>query len=119
MDRYHDHVVPSLSNWSMRRQNLVAYRDRIVSAATGPRALNGLGSGLYLPLCSPSVGHVIGVDPSPRLVEMARVAQHVFRADHGRHRECYTTSKVVTTVSMLAFSSGIHSAEPSIKSPGC
>jgi ubiquinone/menaquinone biosynthesis C-methylase UbiE len=75
MGFYQDQIVPLLINLSMRQKNLVAYRDRIVPAATGRVLEVGIGSGLNLPLYSPSVQHVIGLDPSPRLLEMARGAQ--------------------------------------------
>jgi ubiquinone/menaquinone biosynthesis C-methylase UbiE len=75
MGFYQDQIVPLLINLSMRQKNLVAYRDRIVPAATGRVLEIGIGSGLNLPLYSPSVQHVIGLDPSPRLLEMARGAQ--------------------------------------------
>ena len=75
MSFYQDQIVPLLVNSSMRQKNLVAYRDRIVPAATGRVLEIGIGSGLNLPLYSPSVQHVIGLDPSPSLLEMARGAQ--------------------------------------------
>jgi ubiquinone/menaquinone biosynthesis C-methylase UbiE len=75
MGFYQDQIVPLLINLSMRQKNLVPYRDRIVPAATGRVLEIGIGSGLNLPLYSPSVLHVVGLDPSPRLLEMARGAQ--------------------------------------------
>jgi ubiquinone/menaquinone biosynthesis C-methylase UbiE len=75
MGFYQDQIVPLLINSSMRQKNLAAYRDRIVPAATGRVLEIGIGSGLNLPLYSPSVQHVIGLDPSPRLLQMARGAQ--------------------------------------------
>jgi ubiquinone/menaquinone biosynthesis C-methylase UbiE len=75
MGFYQDQIVPLMINLSMRQKNLVAYRNRIVPAATGRVLEIGIGSGLNLPLYSPSVQHVIGLDPSPRLLEMARGAQ--------------------------------------------
>jgi ubiquinone/menaquinone biosynthesis C-methylase UbiE len=75
MGFYQDQIVPLLINLSMRQKNLVTYRDRIVPAATGRVLEIGIGSGLNLPLYSPSVEHVIGLDPSPTLLEMARGAQ--------------------------------------------
>jgi ubiquinone/menaquinone biosynthesis C-methylase UbiE len=75
MGFYQDQIVPLLINLSMRQKNLVAYRDRIVPAATGRVLEIGIGSGLNLPFYTPSVQHVIGLDPSPRLLEMARGAQ--------------------------------------------
>jgi ubiquinone/menaquinone biosynthesis C-methylase UbiE len=75
MGFYQDQIVPLLINLSMRQKNLVAYRDRIVPAATGRVLEIGIGSGVNLPFYTPGVQHVIGLDPSPRLLEMARGAQ--------------------------------------------
>jgi hypothetical protein len=58
----------------MRQSNLVAYRSRIASAATGNVLEIGIGSGLNLPFYGGSVSNLIGLDPSPRLPAMAREA---------------------------------------------
>jgi SAM-dependent methyltransferase len=72
MGFYQDQIVPLLINLSMRQKRLAAYRDRIVPAATGRVLEIGIGSGLNLPLYSQNVQQVIGLDPSPKLLEMAR-----------------------------------------------
>jgi hypothetical protein len=64
MGFYQDQIVPLLINLAMRRQDLAAYRSRIVPAAEG-RVLE-IGSGLNLPFYSRHVQQVIGVDPSPK-----------------------------------------------------
>jgi ubiquinone/menaquinone biosynthesis C-methylase UbiE len=69
---YQDQIVPLLINWSMRQRNLTAYRSRIIPAAEGHVLEIGIGSGLNLPFYSPNVAHVIGLEPSPRLLAIAR-----------------------------------------------
>ena len=72
MGFYQDQIVPLLTNLSMRNKHLAAYRDRVVSAATGRVLEVGIGSGLNLPRYSPHVHQVIGLEPSPKLLNMAR-----------------------------------------------
>ena len=72
MGFYQDQIVPLLINWSMRQKNLVAYRARIIPAAEGLVLEIGIGSGLNLPFYSRNVARVIGLEPSPRLLAMAR-----------------------------------------------
>jgi ubiquinone/menaquinone biosynthesis C-methylase UbiE len=75
MGFYQDQVVPLLINWSMRQRNLAVYRSRIIPAAEGRVLEIGMGSGLNLPFYSRNVARVIGLDPSPRLLAMARQAE--------------------------------------------
>ncbi len=56
---------------TMRHARLVPYRQRIVGTASGRVLEIGIGSGLNLPFYAPTAAHVIGVDPSPRLLAMA------------------------------------------------
>jgi ubiquinone/menaquinone biosynthesis C-methylase UbiE len=72
MGFYQDRILPFLINLSMRQRNLAAYRSRVVPAAEGRVLEIGIGSGLNLPFYSPQVGEVIGLDPSPNLLAMAR-----------------------------------------------
>ena len=72
MGFYQDQIVPLLINWSMRQKNLAAYRARIIPAAEGRVLEIGVGSGLNLPFYSRNVARVIGLEPSPRLLAMAR-----------------------------------------------
>jgi ubiquinone/menaquinone biosynthesis C-methylase UbiE len=72
MSFYKDQIVPLLTNLSMRNRHLAAYRDRIVPAATGRVLEIGIGSGLNLPRYSPNVQQLIGLEPSPKLLGMAR-----------------------------------------------
>jgi ubiquinone/menaquinone biosynthesis C-methylase UbiE len=72
MGFYQDQIVPMLTSLSMRNRHLAAYRDRVVPAASGRVLEVGVGSGLNLPLYSTDVQQVIGLEPSPKLLNMAR-----------------------------------------------
>lgn len=72
MGFYTDRVLPILINLSMRNERLRPYRERVVGAAQGRVLEIGIGSGLNLPFYAPRVEHVTGLDPSPRLLAMAR-----------------------------------------------
>jgi ubiquinone/menaquinone biosynthesis C-methylase UbiE len=74
MGFYRDQILPHLIHLAMRQQNLAAYRTRVVPAAAGRVLEIGVGSGLNLPFYSRKVEHVIGLDPSPKLLSMARQA---------------------------------------------
>lgn len=66
--------MPHLVNLVMRNRRLLAHRERIGSAADGRVLEVGIGSGLNLPFYSAGVREVIGLDPAPRLIAMARTA---------------------------------------------
>ena len=72
MNFYKEQIVPLLINMAMRQQNLAAYRGQVVPAAEGRVIEIGIGSGLNLPFYSRNVEHIIGLDPSPKLLLMAR-----------------------------------------------
>jgi ubiquinone/menaquinone biosynthesis C-methylase UbiE len=72
MGFYQNQIVPLLINLAMRQRNLAAYRNRIVPAAEGRVLEIGIGSGLNLPFYTRNVARVIGLDPSPKLLSMAR-----------------------------------------------
>jgi ubiquinone/menaquinone biosynthesis C-methylase UbiE len=74
MTWYQECVIPWLTHLAMRQRHLVTYRGRTVSAAAGRVLEIGIGSGLNLPLYSAGVSQVFGLDPSPRLLAMARQA---------------------------------------------
>jgi ubiquinone/menaquinone biosynthesis C-methylase UbiE len=76
MGFYQDQVVPLLTNLAMRNKHLAGYRDRVVPAATGRVLEVGIGSGLNLPRYSPYVRQVIGLEPSRKLLNMARNLGH-------------------------------------------
>ena len=56
----------------MRQPTLTEYRSRLLSAAEGCVLEIGVGSGLNLPFYGNAVRHVIGLEPSPKLLSMAR-----------------------------------------------
>jgi ubiquinone/menaquinone biosynthesis C-methylase UbiE len=74
MGFYRDQILPHLIHLSMRQQNLAAYRSRVVPAAEGRVLEIGIGSGLNLPFYSAKMEHVIGLEPSPKLLSMAQRA---------------------------------------------
>jgi ubiquinone/menaquinone biosynthesis C-methylase UbiE len=74
MGFYKDRILPYLIHHAMRQKDLAAYRSRVVPAAEGRVLEIGVGSGLNLPFYSAKVRHVIGLDPSPKLLSMARQA---------------------------------------------
>jgi len=63
------------STWPCGRSNSASYRREVVAAASGRVLEVGVGSGLNLPLFGRQVEMVHGIDPSPRLLAMARVAR--------------------------------------------
>ncbi len=72
MSIYQDRVLPYLIHFSMRQGNLATYRQRLVWAAEGRILEIGVGSGHNFRYYSERANHVIGLDPSPKLLSMAR-----------------------------------------------
>jgi ubiquinone/menaquinone biosynthesis C-methylase UbiE len=72
MGFYQNQIVPILTDLAMRQENLAAYRSCVVPAADGRVLEIGVGSGRNLPFYSSNVRHLIGLDPSPKLLSMAR-----------------------------------------------
>ncbi len=73
MSFYREHVLPHLVRMSMQQPTLEPYRRRVITAADGRVLEIGVGSGINLPLYA-SATHVVGLDPSARLLTMARAA---------------------------------------------
>jgi ubiquinone/menaquinone biosynthesis C-methylase UbiE len=73
MSFYRERVLPHLVNMSMKQVNFEPYRRRVAGAAQGQVLEIGVGSGINLALYT-SATHVVGLDPSARLLSMARAA---------------------------------------------
>jgi SAM-dependent methyltransferase len=71
MGFYNDIVLPRLLDQAMREEDLVAYHQRVVAAASGRVLEVGIGSGLNLPFYGPGVTEIVGREPSRALIEMA------------------------------------------------
>jgi SAM-dependent methyltransferase len=72
MSFYQRHVLPYLLHLAMGQKQLVPFRRRVIGAAEGRVLEIGIGSGLNLPLYGPNVRSVVGLEPSPELMRMAR-----------------------------------------------
>jgi ubiquinone/menaquinone biosynthesis C-methylase UbiE len=74
MGFYNNHILPHVINLAMRSRELDPYRRRVVSQAQGRVLEIGIGSGLNLALYGPAVDEILGLDPAPRLIDMAQQA---------------------------------------------
>jgi ubiquinone/menaquinone biosynthesis C-methylase UbiE len=72
MSFYQRLVLPRLLHLAMRQHILVPFRKRVAGAAEGRVLEIGIGSGLNVPLYGPAATSVIGLEPSPELLQMAR-----------------------------------------------
>ncbi len=70
---FYDHwMLPPILDLVMRQNQLKKYRREVVGAASGRVLEVGIGSGLNFPFYGREVETVFGIDPSPRLLAVAR-----------------------------------------------
>ena len=74
MSIYQEHVVPHLVKLAMRNRELEPYRERVLAGAEGRVLEIGIGAGPNLKLYPPSVKEILGLEPSAKLIGMARRA---------------------------------------------
>lgn len=72
MNFYERNVLPTLLDLAMRQSQLDDYRLKVAGQAYGRVLEIGVGSGLNFTRYGAQVEAVIGLDPSPRLLAMAR-----------------------------------------------
>jgi ubiquinone/menaquinone biosynthesis C-methylase UbiE len=78
MGFYNNVILPRLCHLVMRNRRLVPYRERVIASAEGRVLEIGIGSGLNLPFYGPHVREIVGLEPAPRLIAMARqVAERI------------------------------------------
>ncbi len=74
MGFYSDVILPRLLDLAMRNKDLVPFRERVIGAAEGRVLEIGVGSGRNLPFYRAPAREVLALEPTPRLVSMARSA---------------------------------------------
>jgi ubiquinone/menaquinone biosynthesis C-methylase UbiE len=72
MGFYTNFVFPRLCHLVMRYKRFGPYRERVVGAACGEVLEVGIGSGTNLPFYQEAACGVVGLEPLPRLIAMAR-----------------------------------------------
>jgi ubiquinone/menaquinone biosynthesis C-methylase UbiE len=72
MGLYNDVILPRLCHLVMRNRRLAPYRERVIASAEGRVLEIGIGSGLNLPFYGPEVREIVGMEPAPQLIAMAR-----------------------------------------------
>jgi SAM-dependent methyltransferase len=74
MGFYNDLILPRLIDLAMRNKQLLPFRERVIGAAEGRVLEIGVGSGRNLPFYRPPAKEILALEPSPKLVAMARGA---------------------------------------------
>jgi ubiquinone/menaquinone biosynthesis C-methylase UbiE len=72
MSFYEHWILPPILDLIMQQEHLTKYRRAVVAGAHGRVLEIGVGSGLNFPLYGKQVELVYGIDPSPRLLAIAR-----------------------------------------------
>jgi ubiquinone/menaquinone biosynthesis C-methylase UbiE len=72
MGFYNDVLLPRLCDFGMRSRQLRPYRERAVASAEGRVLEIGIGSGLNLPFYSAAAQEIVGLEPSRRMMAIAR-----------------------------------------------
>ena len=72
MNLYDRYMLPPILDFVMRQDQLQEYRQAVITAASGRVLEIGVGSGLNFSYYGREVERVVGLDPSPRLLAMAR-----------------------------------------------
>ena len=72
MTLYENWILPPLLDWAMRQRQVERYRVSLIPAARGHVLEIGVGSGLNLPHYGAGVTRIVGLDPSARLLSIAR-----------------------------------------------
>lgn len=75
MSIYNDVIQPRLCHLAMRNRRLSPYRRRVVSEADGHVLEIGVGSGRNLPFYTSAARDIQALEPSSRLISMARRAR--------------------------------------------
>ena len=81
MSFYQEHIVPHLVKLAMRNRELAPYRERVLAGAEGRVLEIGSGAGANLKFYPPRVKEILALEPSAKLIGMARRA-----ADESSHR---------------------------------
>ena len=74
MSFYQQHMVPHLVNLAMRNRELAPYRERVLAATAGRVLEIGVGAGANLKIYPARVKEVFALEPSAKLIQMARRA---------------------------------------------
>src|SRR3954468_9220497 len=74
MGIYTDVILPRLCDLAKRNKQLLPFRERVIGAAEGRVLEIGVGSGRNLPFYRSPAKEILALEPSPKLVAMARGA---------------------------------------------
>jgi protein-L-isoaspartate O-methyltransferase len=86
MGFYNDVILPRLCHLVMRNRRLAPYRERVIASAEGRVLEIGIGSGLNLPFYGPEVREIVGLEPAPQLIAMARASRRTYARAGAVHR---------------------------------